>query len=62
MLSLVVREAAPTVAKVAAEAVVKVIEKHPVETVALAAAWLFGYQKGRADAFGEFLNFKRNSM
>lgn len=65
MLNLAVHEAAPGVAKVVVTAVAKVAEKavteYPPATLALAAAWLFGYQTGRADAYGEFLNMKRIS-
>ena len=61
-LDLVAREAAPALAKAVAEAATKFVSENPFQTLAFIVACALGYQKGRADAFGEFLNFKRNSM
>lgn len=62
MLDLVVKQALPELAKVAAKKAVEYAANHPVEATAIFAGGWALYQKGRADALEQIINMARNAQ
>ena len=62
MLNLIVKEAAPTVAKVIADVAVKVITEYPLQTATVVFLCYAAYQRGRADTYDEIFRLKNVSI